>query len=281
MVEPIERLPDRRNMLSHIGDVAHWDSVVSDWPHDGPTTFVRAYSDDVNRRLLHAWLPKHSASLLKTDLFDEAVGEGLYPVLQRASVTVVGIDISRATVDAAVARYPGLDARVGDVRALPFADGAFEVVVSNSTLDHFESFGDLVLGVTELARVVAPRGSLIITLDNPGNPLVALRNRLPAGLLRRVGLVPYYVGATCGSRRLREILREAGFVDVEISATMHFPRVGARLLGRAFSGRRRSAGLRALGSFEVLSKPPTRHLTGQFVAARAVRGAPPPGEREA
>mgnify|MGYP006138370175 CR=1 FL=1 len=38
------------------------------------------------------------------------------------------------------------------------------------------------------------------------NPVVRLRNALPFGLLRRTGLVPYYVGATCGPRRLRDFL---------------------------------------------------------------------------
>lgn len=232
---------------------------------------MRAYSDAVNRSLLERWLPPRATRLLKTDLFDEAVGEGLYPTLRMAADVVVGIDVSHESVAAAGRRYPTLDARVGDVRALPFPDASFDVVVSNSTLDHFASFDDLVAGVKEVARVMAPGGRLVITVDNPINPLVALRNALPFGLLNRVGLVPYFVGATCGPTRLRALLGESGFSEVEVSAVMHFPRIVVRTLGSALPGDSRSGGLNALRRFEALSHLPTKYLTGQFVAARAVR----------
>jgi ubiquinone/menaquinone biosynthesis C-methylase UbiE len=42
-------------------------------------------------------------------------------------------------VQAATDRYPRLDGRVASVFALPFDDTSFDAVVSNSTLDHFES----------------------------------------------------------------------------------------------------------------------------------------------
>ena len=54
-------------------------------------------------------------------------------------------------------------------------------------------------------------GTLLITLDNGRNPLVALRNLLPFSLLRRLGLVPYYVGPTLGPTQLIDYLRAAGF----------------------------------------------------------------------
>src|SRR5204863_6785753 len=53
-------------------------------------------------------------------------------------------------------------------------------------------------GLAELRRVLSPHGRLVVTLDNGLNPVVALRNRLPLGILRRVGAVPYFVGVTCG-----------------------------------------------------------------------------------
>ncbi len=62
---------------------------------------------------------------------------------------------------------------------LPFPDGAFDRVFSNSTLDHFDSRDDIREALRELARVLHPEGELLLTLDNLANPVVRLRNALP------------------------------------------------------------------------------------------------------
>jgi SAM-dependent methyltransferase len=57
-----------------------------------------------------------------------------------------------------VARERGLDARVADVQALPFADGDFDCAVANAMLYHVE---DLDRALAELARVLEPGGQLV------------------------------------------------------------------------------------------------------------------------
>jgi ubiquinone/menaquinone biosynthesis C-methylase UbiE len=52
----------------------------------------------------------------------------------------------------------GVDARVGDVQELPFADGAFDCVVANWMLYHVP---DVDLGLAEIARVLKPGGRLV------------------------------------------------------------------------------------------------------------------------
>jgi SAM-dependent methyltransferase len=236
-----------------------WDAVVRSWRETPATSLLRAYSDAANRRLLERWLPARTGRVLKTDVFDEAVAEGLAPFLAHRAEALVAIDASRAAVEAARRRHPELDARVADVRALPFADGSFDVVVSTSTLDHFAARADIDMGLRELHRVLAPGGLVVVTLDNPWNPLVALRNALPA---RPRALVPYYVGATLGPRALRAALAGAGFAVEELAAVLHAPRLAVRALRPP---------LRLLLSAERLERWPTRFLTGQFVAARARR----------
>ena len=236
-----------------------WDAVVRSWRETPATSLLRAYSDAANRRLLERWLPARAGRVLKTDVFDEAVAEGLAPFLAGRAETVVAIDASPAAVEAARRRHPGLDARVADVRELPFEDGSFDVVVSTSTLDHFPSRADIDTGLRELHRVLAPDGLAVVTLDNPWNPLVALRNALP---VRPHALVPYYVGATLGPRGLRAALAGAGFVVEEVTAVLHAPRLVARVLRPP---------LRLLLAAERLERWPTRFLSGQFVAARARR----------
>ena len=89
------------------------------------------------------------------------------------------VDLAPTTVQAALNRYHGLRALAADVRRLPFADGDFDTVVSNSTLDHFKTSAELADSIKELSRVLRPGGELYLTLDNPSNPLIALRNALP------------------------------------------------------------------------------------------------------
>jgi SAM-dependent methyltransferase len=233
----------------------------------------------VNRVLLASWLPPSPAKrLLKTDLFDEAFGEGLYPLLMSRARCVIGTDLSPSAFQAARARWSGLTGAAADVRHLPFAGGAFDCVVSNSTLDHFESVGDIGASLQELYRVLEPGSRLLLTLDNRANPVIALRSVLPFRLLSTLGLVPYYVGATCGPRRLCRLLRRVGFEVLEIGAVMHCPRVfavpAARLLERHTLPRTQRRFLRLLLAFERLGAWPTRFLTGHFVAVSAIKPSP-------
>lgn len=161
------------------------------------------------------------------------------------------------------------------MRHLPFASGVFDVIVSNSTLDHFESSDEITAGLNELHRVLRPRGHLLLTLDNLANPVIALRNMLPFNLLNRLNLVPYYMGATLGPERLRKQIENAGFKVLEMCAIMHFPRILIMvmdyILGSYWRLETNSRLFSFVRSFEHLSKLPTRFITGYYVAVKAIR----------
>lgn len=253
----------------------HWNAVADEWTVPQPRLW-RAHSDAVNSLLLARWLPeKRVARLLKTDLFDEAVSAGLFHSLDRAARQVVGIDVSQPINAAAAAQYPSLDTVLSDVRALAFADGTFDVVASISTLDHFRSDAEVEHALREIARVMRPGGTLVITVDNLGNPLVALRNRLPFRVVHWLGLVPYFVGRTYTVCDLEAILRSVAFDVEDRCALVHAPRVlaaaAARAIDRSGSERLRAAFLRGLMAWERLDLLPTRFATGHFVAVRAVK----------
>jgi SAM-dependent methyltransferase len=212
--------------------------------------------------------------LLKTDLFNEGIAEGLYPALEPYADRVYGMDLSIGTVRTAQARHPRLLGVAADARRLPFRDGSFDVVVSNSTLDHFEAVADIAVSIAEVSRVLCANGHLLISLDNLANPLVALRNALPLDLLQRIGLVPYYVGASYGPRRLRHVLTQSGFEIEASGAIVHCPRWLAVALCRIAERRLRSTAaqqrwLRLLTGFERCSSLPTRYLSGHLIVARA------------
>lgn len=72
---------------------------------------------------------------------------------------VAGLDASEALVAIARARVPGADVRVGDMEALPFADGAFDLVTG------FNSFffaADMVAALREAGRVARPGAPVVI-----------------------------------------------------------------------------------------------------------------------
>jgi SAM-dependent methyltransferase len=83
-------------------------------------------------------------------------GELAERIREELDAEVVGIDQSERMVE--IQRSKGIDARVGDVQELPFADGEFDVVVAAWMLYHVP---DLDRGLAEIARVLKPGGRLV------------------------------------------------------------------------------------------------------------------------
>jgi SAM-dependent methyltransferase len=257
---------------------AYWDDIADRFGQSGAQELWRRHSDRVNKRLLDAWLPRSPTGIvLKTDLFDEAVSEGLYPFLAQRFTQVRGVDISKRAVQAASRKYPALEADCADLRALPFTEPTFDCVVSNSSLDHFTEMSDVHQAMRELFRVIRPGGLLSITMDNLQNPMVWLRNHLPQRLLQKVGLIPYFVGETLTRGGLARGLEQAGFEVTNTTAVMHCPRAVAvarcAKLQQLGDIDRQSRYLNKLGRWERLEHWPGRYFTGHFVAARARRPA--------
>ena len=261
-------------ILSAAGEPQRWESALEPLLGAPTGALWRLHSDAVNAALLARWLPAQPCTdLLKTDLFDEAMGSGLYPLLSTRAARVAALDVAPSVLAAATARHPALLAVAADVRRLPFASGAFDVVVSNSTLDHFDTRDDILESLRGIHRVLRRGGRLLLTMDNLANPAVALRNFLPFQLLRRLKLVDYPIGATAGPARLRRMLAAAGFEVVETVALLHCPRALSVALARRCERRGTQQAQvefqRAALRWERLARWPTRYLTGYFVGIHA------------
>ena len=214
----------------------YWSAVGDDWERGRRQRLWRTHSDAVAARLIERWFqPSASGRLLKTDTFDEAVSQGIGDVLRDRCGSLVAMDLSASTLRAA---RPELRAELvaADARRLPFDTGSFERVISLSTLDHFRTQEEIDTSIQELHRVLAPGGELLLTLDNPANPLIGLRGILPYAWLHRIGLVPYFVGANRGPRSLRRSLEAHGFEVIEEGAVVHSPRVLAVAIGSKVQG---------------------------------------------
>ncbi|MBN1625861.1 MAG: class I SAM-dependent methyltransferase [Deltaproteobacteria bacterium] len=255
----------------------YWSSVAKEWKEQGPQKLWRIHADALNSDLIARWLPSSTVVdlLLKTDLFDEAFGNGLRRIMEAKSCCIVGMDISEPIVCSACESGEAITGISADLRSLPFQEETFDIVLSISSLDHFKTRHEIIVALRELHRVLKKGGRIIITLDNPGNPLIALRGLLPFKFLNRMGIVPYYLGATAGHAWLRRVMEDAGFTILECSAIMHFPRVLAVAMARVLEIHAgpdtQEIFRRTLKAFERLSLLPTRFLTGHFTAIKAVK----------
>lgn len=267
-------MPNPPHVTPAVAERRRWESAMRPLLGDPPGGLWRRHSDAVNGALIARWLAVGAeGDLLKTDLYDEAMGDGLYPLLEARARRIAGIDIVMSVLSTAVARYPALRAAAADVRCLPFAAASFDVVVSNSTLDHFGARGDILDALVGIHRVLRPGGRLVLTMDNLRHPAVALRNALPFAALRQLGLVDYPVGATLGPRGIARMLRHAGFEVIESVALLHCPRAlavhKARRLERTGASANGERFLRRLSRWEMLARAPTRFLTGHYVGVLA------------
>jgi len=210
--------------------------------------------------------------VLKTDLFEEAYGEDalLRDLFPNAALRI-GIDLAFRTVENAV-KCGGQSASLlaADVRRLPFRSSSVDLILSNSTLDHFESPADFKAALAELARILQPNGRLIITLDNPRNPLY-----WPLRWMSRLRGAPFRLGHTRSGPALVKDLVGCGLIVERTGTLIHNPRGVSTLI---FLGLRRTLGARAdpairrlLSLLAVLEYLPTRQFTACFVSACATK----------
>lgn len=96
-------------------------------------------------------------------VLDIACGEGYGSrMLAETAESVVGVDISGETVDAARARYPHprLSFLRGDAVAIPLPDSSVDLVTSFETIEHLADHEGM---LREIRRVLRPEGLLLIS----------------------------------------------------------------------------------------------------------------------
>lgn len=256
-------------------DRAYWDQVVEQTVDRPGLPVWQQYMKHVYGSLISSWFEDDDGVALKTDLFEEAVSA--FPPLADLGANSVGMDTSVTAVRDARHRLGPVSRRlvVADLRQLPLRSGAVSRILSGSSLDHFSCKEDIARGLSELARVARPGAVLILTLDNPHNPIVWLRNALPQAPLRRVGLVPYHVGPTYTRTEAYSALGGLAFSVTDCAYVAHAPRAPAiwllSLLAR-FGNRGLDAPIgHALARFEVLRRSRVARRTGYYLALRGVR----------
>jgi ubiquinone/menaquinone biosynthesis C-methylase UbiE len=149
-------------------------------------------------------------------LLDLACGTGA--ALRTAAPTVaraVGCDLSPGMLAQARARAEGLGnvsfCEANAAEGLPFEEGEFTAAMCTTAFHHFT---DQPRVITELARVLAPGGRVLIGDANAAHPLVWVFDRALRVLQRS------HVGFRAPAR-LREDLEAKGFEDVRARTLWH------------------------------------------------------------
>jgi SAM-dependent methyltransferase len=249
-----------------------WDSLASGRPSWYLDPLVARQKRRLYQNLIREWtLDRTPATVLKTDLFEEAYGEDhlLFDLLPGAYAPL-GLDISLPTVLRASERWPAARSRflAADLRRLPLRSDALDLIISTSTLDHFDSRDEFRTALAELARVLRPGGLLVVAVDNALNPLYP-----PLRWLSRRRFSPFPLGCTTTQAGLVRGLEESGLEVIAERGLIHNPRIVSTLL---FLALRRLLGRHAdapvgflLKLFAQLDRLPTRRFTACFVAACA------------
>jgi SAM-dependent methyltransferase/alkylhydroperoxidase family enzyme len=145
-------------------------------------------------------------------LLDVACGAGLAVELAAArGATCAGIDASPRLIEVARDRSPQADLRVGDMHAMPWEDGVFDVVTSFRGI-----WGTTPRALAEVHRVLTPGGRVGLTVwghikASPGAWALA-----PFTLADQPKVANQAAMVTLGRPGVgEELLAGAGFVDVE------------------------------------------------------------------
>ena len=157
---------------------------------------------------------------------DLGSGAGIFTsALAEAGAEVIGAEVAQAAVDRSRAAHPELDFRLVPIDGpLPFEDAAFDLVWASEVIEHV---ADTATWMSEVRRVLAPAGRLLLTTPDHG------RIRLLLG-----GIEPY--SEPLGDhlhlytrRSLATLLAGFGFAEVTVRAAGGLPLMRRMLLGQA------------------------------------------------
>ena len=106
---------------------------------------------------------------------DVGTGTGHFAAfLADRGLRVTGVDTSPAMLAVARAQRPDIAFQEAEAAALPFSDGAFDLVLSVTAL---EFVPDAARAAQEMFRVVRPGGRLVVAVLNANSPWAAARRK--------------------------------------------------------------------------------------------------------
>jgi len=145
--------------------------------------------------------------------------------MARAGADAIGADVAEAALERARSRHPAVEFRLVPFDGpLPFDDGSFDLVWSSEVIEHV---ADTARWLSEVRRVLAPGGRLLLTTPSHGRARVALGGveRFSEPLGDHLHLYT--------KRSLRTLLGEFGFGEVSVRAVDGPPLLKTMLVATA------------------------------------------------
>ena len=157
---------------------------------------------------------------------DVGCGTGEFTAaLAQAGAVAVGVEVADAAIERARARHPGLDFRRVPIDGpLAFEDNSFDLVWASEVIEHV---ADTAGWLSEVRRVLAPAGRLLVTTPSHGRLRVAVfgMERFSEPLGDHLHLYT--------KESLRELLDEFGFSEIRVRAVEGPPLLRRSLFARA------------------------------------------------
>jgi SAM-dependent methyltransferase len=145
-------------------------------------------------------------------------------VLADAGASAIGAEVAEAALVRGRARHPDLDFRlIAPEGPLPFEDNTFDLVWASEVIEHI---ADTARWLSEVRRVLAPSGRLLVTTPAHGRLRVALR-----GIERYSDPLGDHLHLYT-RRSLETLLAEFGFGEISVRAAGGVPLLRRTLLGR-------------------------------------------------
>lgn len=162
-------------------------------------------------------------------MLDLGSGDGTFTSeLERAGARPVGVEVAEAALKRARVAHPELDFRLAPIDGpLPLEDCSFDVVWASEVIEHV---GDTARWLSEVRRVLSPRGRFLVT--TPNHPRAAL---LARGLERFSAPLGDHLHLYT-RRSLKGVLGEFGFEATDVRAAGGPPLLRRVLLARAVRG---------------------------------------------
>lgn len=199
----------------HKGDSpALWEET---WEQTSFEEALRFCEHDPLRPLFERYTPPGTVML------EGGCGQGQYVAHYEArGVRVVGLDFAQSTLAILRSRYADLMLCTGDVSALPFRDGAFDLYYSGGVVEHFETGAGPALA--EAKRVLRPGGVLLISV-----PYVSLMRRalfpFKSSLWKRVSRAGVDAGDVRDGKQFFQYVYTRGEFEQELA------KAGLRVIG--------------------------------------------------
>jgi SAM-dependent methyltransferase len=145
--------------------------------------------------------------------------------LADAGAAPVGAEVAEAAIARAQARHPGLDFQLMPIEGpFPFDEDSFDLVWASEVIEHV---ADTATWLSEISRVLVPRGRLLLTTPSHGRLRVAL-----GGVERFSEPLGDHLHLYTRSS-LRRLVEEFDFTDVSVRAVAGPPLLRRLLLAKA------------------------------------------------